>query len=121
MLEIPEFLNDLINAGIEITILKNDSLGVHFDLNLRAKSHMYLFKRDDKWFVEMRYDEEFEVEDVDDLKRLAEHGKHGRDFINPAWAEFLLDDETKVKRKLAQDALAILTPEQQKAVMDYLK
>ncbi len=89
MIEMPEFLEELVDANIDITIQKNEKLGLYFDLNLRAKSHMYLYKKDNQWRVAMRYDEDHVVEDADDLKILARHGMHGRDFIDSDWAEFI--------------------------------
>lgn len=85
----PEYVRDLVDAGIEVTLKKNDTLGYYLDLNLRAKSHMYLFDKDGKWYVAMRYDEVYEVEDLYDLKYQARRGMHGRDFIDYNWAKFL--------------------------------
>ena len=117
MIEIPQFLEELVNAGIDITISRNGKLGIYFDLNLRAKSHMYLYKRGlGQWFVSMRYDEEFPVDDVEDLKRLAVHGMHGRDFIDSNWAEFLESDDARAERKLREQALDKLTAEERKAL-----
>lgn len=91
MIEMPQMVVDLVNGGVDVTICKSLEYGVYFDLNLKAKSHMHLFKQDDKWFVAMRYDEVYEVEDIDDLRHYARLGMHGRDFINYQWAEFLLE------------------------------
>lgn len=121
MFEIPDFLEEAIKGGIKPTISFDEQFGVVFDLNLMAKSHMHLVKRGDEWFVQMRYDEEFLVENVDDLKRMAIHGMHGRDFISADWAEFLMTDEERAERKLARDALNKLTPDEQRAVKGYFQ
>lgn len=89
MIEMPDFLEELVNAGISPTIHKNDKLGVYFDLNTMAKSEMHLYKKDNQWRVAMRYDEDHVVEDADDLKILGRHAMHGRDYINADWAEFI--------------------------------
>ena len=85
----PSFLTDLIDAGIEVSISKNDKFGYYFDLNLQAKSHMYLYEKPEGWFVNMRYEETYKIESTDDLKREALYGMHERDYINPFWAEFI--------------------------------
>jgi hypothetical protein len=91
MIYIPGFIQEAIQGGIRPTI-------------------------SDTWYAHMRYDEKHEVETIDDLKRLARHGMHGRDFISADWAEFLLTEEQRAERKLAYDALRKLTPEEQRAV-----
>lgn len=117
MLEVPKFLEELVDAGISVTISKNQKLGVYFDLNLMAKSHMYLFKRGlGQWYVDMRYDQQFPVDDVQDLKRLARHGMHNRDYINADWAVFIESDDARLERELREQALSKLTPEERQAL-----
>lgn len=89
MIEMPDFLEELVNEGIRVTIEKSDRFGIHFDLHLDAKSHMYLFKSDGEWRVDMRYDEQHIVEDISDLCHYAKRGMHGRDFISYDWADLL--------------------------------
>jgi hypothetical protein len=121
MIEIPDFIEEAIKNGINVTVMRHALYGFAFDMNLMAKSHMHIVKENDQWYALMRYDEKFDVYDVEDLKRLARHGMHGRDFINADWAEFILTDEQRAERKLARDALARLTPEEQKAVQGYFQ
>ena len=116
MIEIPDFVQEAILGGIKPTISYNDKQGIVFDMNLMAKSHMHLYQRDGQWYAGMRYNEEFDVYDVDDLKRLARHGMHGRDFISADWAEFMMTDQQRAQRKLAYEALGKLTPDEQEAV-----
>ena len=115
-MEIPDFIQEAIMGGIKPTISYNDKQGIVFDMNLMAKSHMYIVKEGEYWFALMRYDEKNMVEDVADLKRLARAGMHGRDFISADWAEFLMTDEQRAERKLAYEALDKLTPDEQLAV-----
>lgn len=98
MITFPDFMNDLLDAGIEINICKSKELGVYFDLNLKSKSWLYLYKLDDDWRVSMRYNEDWLITGIEDLKFYAKLGMHGRDYINPAWANFigLNDDEGNV-------------------------
>lgn len=94
-MKFPDFLEELLEAGICVTLYKRDDYGFAFDLNLRAKSGMHLVWDEDakSWAVLMRYDEKFLIDDVDDLKYYAKHGMHGRNFIDPYWADFIgLDD-----------------------------
>jgi hypothetical protein len=121
MLEIPDFIEEAIRGGIKPTISYNKEQGVVFDMNLMAKSHMYIVKEGEYWFALMRYDEKNMVEDVADLKRLAKAGMHGRDFISADWAEFLMTDEERAEREFARNALSKLTPEEQRAVQGYFK
>ena len=115
-MEIPDFIQEAILGGIRVTIERDNLYGIRFDMNLMAKSHMYIVKEAGVWYAHMRYDEVHEVNDVDDLKRLARHGMHGRDFISADWAEFMMTDEQRAERKLAYEALDKLTPDEQLAV-----
>lgn len=85
---------DLLNAQIEITIRKDSELGLLFDLNLNAKSHLHMVHVPDdtpegRWFAHMRYGEVRRIEDFDDLLHAALSGIHGRGFMHANWAELL--------------------------------
>lgn len=121
MINIPTFIVDAIANGVRVTIERDDVYGVRFDMNLMAKSHMYIVYEDNCWWALMRYDEKFEVDSVETLKRLARHGMHGRDFIDSAWAEYLLTDEQRAERELARNALSKLSAEEQRAVKGYFQ
>ena len=121
MIEIPDFIQDAIKGGVRVTIERDAVYGIRFDMNLMAKSHMYIVKEGEYWFALMRYDEKNMVEDVADLKRLAKAGMHGRDFISADWAEYLMSDEDRAEREFARNALSKLTPEEQLAVKGYFK
>jgi hypothetical protein len=119
---VPDFLPELIDAGIGIGISKDPKLGFYFDLNLQAKSHMYLYLDfdTDTWRVAMRYDKDYAVDREDpisDLKSYAREGMCGRDYINDAWAEFLMSDKQRAERKLAKEAMAKLSPEEIQAIL----
>ena len=119
---VPDFLPELIEAGIGIVISKDPKLGFYFDLNLQAKSHMYLYLDfdTDTWRVAMRYDKDYAVDREDpigDLKSYAREGMCGRDYINDAWAEFLMSDKQRAERKLAKEAMAKLSPEEIQAIL----
>lgn len=116
MIQIPDFVEELVLAGIEVTISKDSNQEIYFDLNLNAKSHMHLYKTADGYMVKMRYGEEYTVEDINDLRYYARQGMHGRDFINPAWGEFLMSSEERAERELAKSALAKLTSEELAAI-----
>jgi hypothetical protein len=117
MIQVPDFIEEAIAGGINVTIMRHAIHGIAFDMNLEAKSHMHLIQEDDgQWYALMRYDEKHLVEDIDDLKRLAIHGKHGREYINYAWAEFLMTREEKASIKLGRDTLAKLSPAEIEAI-----
>lgn len=121
MIEIPEFIEKAVEAGIDVTIQRHAWYGYHFDLNTMAKSHIHIVKERDKWYALMRYNEKHEVEDVADLKRLGRHAMHGNDYISSNWAEFLMTDEERAERKLAEDAMNKLSPEELTALKKVLK
>jgi hypothetical protein len=116
---LPDFLKEAVDAGVKVTMERDAKYGVRFDMNLMAKSHMHLVQENGVWYALMRYDEVHMVEDANDLKRLAKHGMHGREFISADWAEFMMTDEERKARKFAQDALRKLSPEEQRAVQGY--
>ena len=89
-MNVPEYVERLVDAGIPVTIEKSDKLGVYFNLNLESKSHLYLFERDSQWFVDMRYNEERCIESWTDLLWAAKGGMHGRNFIHYKWEELLV-------------------------------
>jgi len=97
---ISKLITHLINKGVVIEISKDSSLGVKYDLNLRSKSWMYLYEKDNKWLVDMRYNTTIEITDIRDLeltmKELAEaaaDGVHGRSFIDGDWLNIILEHD----------------------------
>lgn len=89
-MNILDLVYELVNHNIEVTICKNDELGIYYDLNLRAKSHMWLYEKDERFYVHMRYGVIEEVGDVRDLCFQAVRCMHGRTFIDPQWASLIL-------------------------------
>jgi len=89
---IPDWIDDLVEANIPVTIEKSEKLGVYFNLNLEAKSHMYLYSKNGGWFVDMRYDTTIEIESFEDILYAAKTGMFYRDFINCHWAELLVKE-----------------------------
>ena len=85
-LELPDFIDEIIGADIHITIQKDTVHGIVFDLNLNAKSHMHLYKKDAEWRVAMRYGNDWPVDSVEDLCKYAAMGMHGNPYINYLWA-----------------------------------
>lgn len=86
---IESLITELVDFGIPCTLFKSKKLGYMWDLHTMAKSHVWLFSKDGKIFADMRYDEQKEITDMDDLKYCVKSAMHGRDFINSSWAEFL--------------------------------
>lgn len=92
VIEFPEYVERLIDEGIEVTIKKNEKLGVYFDLNLRAQSHMHLYKSGDNWRIAMRYGDDFEISGFDDLLERALDAYRARDFIGNEWLALLVKE-----------------------------
>ena len=91
-MNVPEYVERLVNEGIPVTIDRNDKLGIYFDLHLESKSYMWLHQVGENWFVAMRYDENIYIEDWNDLLWAAKGGMHGRDFIHYKWEELLIKE-----------------------------
>jgi len=92
---LPPWSSELIDAQIEITIRKDSEIGLLFDLDLKAKSHLWLVHvpdntQDGQWFAHMRYGEVRKIKSFLDLQYAALDGRHGRGFINERWAELLI-------------------------------
>jgi hypothetical protein len=119
MIEIPNFVEEAIEGGIDVTIQHHDCYGYQLDMNLEAKSHLYIVKDCDAWYALMRYDERHQISDVEELKWAARHGMHGREYINAKWAEFLLSDEERAERALALTAFDKLSVEEQNAIKKF--
>lgn len=88
-IELPSFVQDIIDEGVEISIRRDDKYGYVFDLNTEAKSHMYLYKMGIEWCVSLRYNEDYVVNSFDEIVYYANYCKHGRDFINPMWQKII--------------------------------
>lgn len=85
-------LENLINAGGEISI-KKDFLGdVFLDLNTGMKSHMYLYYEDGEWIARMRYDYSEPVQSWEEILDLAKECLHGRKYMHAAWKILLTQD-----------------------------
>lgn len=89
---IPDYVEKLVDAGIRVTLEKNEDIGVYFDLNLQSKSHLHLFNKNGDWYVKMRYDEQHMIKSWEDLLYAAKDGMHGRDFINYEWEQLLVHE-----------------------------
>lgn len=88
---IPSFLNEVVGRGVNVTIVPSAdySEGYYFDLNLMAKSHMYLFHEDGKWYVNMRYGVCEEVSSLYHLAVSAQVGMHYKGFVSEDWYKII--------------------------------
>lgn len=83
-------LMQLLEEGVEITMMMNANKQVVYNLNSGAKSHMYASVNDDgSLTVHLRYDETQAVRDFDELLMTANYARHGRDYMNSAWVTLL--------------------------------
>jgi hypothetical protein len=90
-INLPDFLDDVIDAGISVTISKDAIHGVCIDLNTHAKSEAIIFEECGKWLVTTRYEPPTPVNNIDDIKSIVADCMCGRNFINEAWRSFLGD------------------------------
>lgn len=87
-----DWLLQLMDAGCEISIKKDKSDVVYYDLHLNSKSHLYLYREGEAWKAHMRYDRVIHVESFHDLLAAAVDGIHGRPFIHDGWRKLLTDN-----------------------------
>lgn len=105
----------LLLSGISVETNWNAEDGLWFDLNTLAKSHMYLKKKDDKWFAHMRYNKVQEVTEADELAWLYKDCLHGRDYMSSAWVNFLDDPWKYISQYKASVAQGNAQPETEAA------
>jgi len=107
MLEMPDYIKTLVEAGIEVTLKKDPNLDlIGFDLNSQTKSGMFLYQHPDtqEWRIAGRYGFDEAVDDLDDVMGIFFDFYRMRDFGNIQWLEFLVSKgmlkkevETKVR------------------------
>ena len=94
MLEMPEYIKTLVEAGIEVTLKKDRNLDlIGFDLNSQTKSGMFLYQHPDtqEWRIAGRYNFDEAVEDLSDVMSIFLDFYRMRDFGNTQWLEFLAE------------------------------
>lgn len=91
MTEVPEFIERLVNEGIEITLKMDKKFGLYFDLDTQAKSHLHLYKTEDGWLARCRYWED-QIEDFDGILSNVHRCLYGRDFMNQKWLDLLVKE-----------------------------
>lgn len=89
MIEMPPFLEEMVDLGIRPTIEKHPDYGIGYNLNTMMKSHMFLYLKDGQWHVAMRYDEDHIVDDITDIAYYGRHAMHGRDYMSSDWINLL--------------------------------
>jgi len=86
MIEIPEFLEEIVYAGIMVEMHHNNELGMYFDLNSQTKSHMWLYKdKDGEWYIDGRYNFVQQVGTIEDILEIFVNFYKMRDFGNYDW------------------------------------
>lgn len=98
-MQVPEFIEELVKKGIEVTIGFSDKYGIYFDMNTGAKSHCHLVYNDKNILTAyMRYGEDETIRDLYDLYWCVKGCMYGRDYINSAWAKILVEEEILKKK-----------------------
>lgn len=90
-IELPDYLEPMIRAGLEPIIQFRDDTFM-LDLDVRAKSGVHLYWAPTGWRAALRYNEDFAVNDIHALRGIVIHAMHGREHINPIWQAFLNDE-----------------------------
>ena len=95
MIEAPNYLKDIVEANIPVTIEKNETLGViGFNLNSKAKSGMFLYQdpEDKNWYIAGRYNFKEQVENLDDVMNIFHDFYSMRDFGSQDWLNLLVKE-----------------------------
>lgn len=88
-----KLIEDLVSLGVEVTIYKNRERGIVYNVNTRTKSQLLLSEeKDGTWTGYARYDTVHKgIETAEDLAIIVKDCMHGRDYIDSAWHEILVN------------------------------
>jgi len=91
MIKFPDFLQEIVAAGIDITLCKNEKYGFMFDLNLCSKNDMVMVWDEEKcaWAILIEDNDKFYVYTANCLKSYVRLTIHERYWISPEWVKFI--------------------------------
>lgn len=99
--EVPPLIKDVLKHGIEITLLLDEHGDVMYDVSTHAKSHLYikpaphdetLHESEIEFIGYGRYDKTYTIQNsIESLGFTVAECMCGRDFVNVAWAELLVE------------------------------
>ena len=90
--ETPKLIKDILRREIEVTlVLKGDT--VLYDVNTKAKSHLYLEQQRDGSFIgHRRYNETTEsIVDIGDAAYAVKSCMYGKGYANQKWIDVMVD------------------------------
>jgi hypothetical protein len=83
-----DLITEIVKEGIAVELdYDKEAHCIFANLNFEAKSHGYLYEQEDNLVIKMRYGNEREVEDIQDVCYAFEKALHGRDYGNVSWFE----------------------------------
>lgn len=85
-----DIILSLLKRGIQITLSYNDGI-IYYDLDTKMKADCKIYQLDGKFFADTRYEKRLEFEDEDGIIWIVAHCRHGRDYMNPVWAEIFVE------------------------------
>jgi hypothetical protein len=88
-LVLPDYLDDIVASGVDVTIVRSEEHGFHIDLNTNAKSHVYLYQLNGKWRAAMRYGEDHPADTIYAVVSLVRDAKDMKGYCNSAWLPLL--------------------------------
>lgn len=93
-MKIPELIKELMDKGISISLLLDKGGDILFDINTGAKSHLHLkYNEDSDSFIGYRRygDVVTDIHSVDDLIWEVHDCMLGRDSVNQAWMNLMVE------------------------------
>jgi len=88
-MQIPVMVEDLLDEDIDVQLFKKDGT-IKFDLQAHTKSYMHLVKENGGWYVEGRYGEKEEVEDIIDLLYIFIGRYKAKEFGSDQWLDLCI-------------------------------
>ena len=88
-----EIIDKLLDNKIEITLTRRDGKTI-YDLNLQAKSHLYLYfdESDSEIHYEGRYDDKGLVDDYRDVLHVAKGYYSYREYASGLWMDLFVKE-----------------------------
>lgn len=90
--EFEKLIDDLLDAGLEITLEKREDGHRWYNLNTMMKSHLEITLIDGECVWQGRYGETGTIYDISDVRRIGRYCMCERDYASGAWHEFMKGD-----------------------------
>lgn len=106
----------LLKKGIELTLKLDSEDQIYFDLNTKAKSHLYLFPSKNSLILKGRYDHQTTIDysDYDDFDDIFNQVcfavidcLYGRDYMNTDWVNLLVERNLLTRKVQTTETITI--------------